>query len=541
MTERRLSLGLDLSTQSLSAVAVDVATHESVASFSLDYLAEPRLAGLGLEAGYLLPPREPGEADQPPALFLAALDALFQDLREAVDVAETAIINVSAQQHGHVYLGEEGASAFQSLDTWGAETSDLATLLGPAFAYDRAPVWMTADTGKEAASIREAAGGREALIERSGSDAQLRFTGPVVRHIALAFPDVYRRTRTIQLLNGLVAGVLTADPRVPADDGNACGTSLMNYRGRQWDETLLAAVAGGLPGGAEGLREKLPDLVRPDAVAGNVCAYFVNKYGLRPECLVAAGSGDNPQSKVLVAGDLLSLGSSLVVMAATDGTTPDPTGASAAMYDGLGRPFAFGCRTNGALVWDEVRTRYGLARDDYRAAEEALQQTKPGAGLVLWQPRPESFPASGSYDIHHGEGTGAGLAADYAGVVESSLAAVYRHSRGFSLPGNRPLYVTGGPAASPGIMRRVAAIWGRPVVPLGGTGAALGAAAAGIVAYNTHEEQSYSIDEITADLVKAGEPVTPTQEDVAAFHAPGGYLERFATAEDALIRDHPAA
>ncbi len=538
--ERRLALGLDLSTQSLSAAAVDMTTRLTVATLSLDYLTDPRLAGYGLESDYLLPPRRPGEADQPPVLFLAALDALFQDLREAFDVTRIAVINVSAQQHGHVYLVEDAATGFHYLDTWGVETSDLPALLGDCFAYDRAPVWMTADTAAEAAFIRAIAGGREALVRLTGSDAPLRFTGPVIRRVGRHDPGAYRNTGTIQLLSSFLTGVLTGNARVATDFANACGTSLMDYRKKEWDETLLAAAADGLPGGADALREKLTDLVRPDAVVGNVCAYFVNRYGLAADCLVAAGSGDNPQSKVLVAGDLLSLGSSLVVMAATDGAVTDLSGASSAMYDGLGRPFVFGCRTNGALVWDEVRARYNLARDDHAPAEQALQKTKPGANLVLWQPRPESFPASGSFELWRAEGTGAGLAEDYAGVVESSLAAVYRHAQNFMQPDGGPLYVTGGAAASPGILRRVAAFWDRPVVPVSGGGAALGAAAAGIVAWHGHRDEPCAFGEITANLVAAGEPVVPDPEDVAACHAPGGYLDRFAAAEDTLVRDHPA-
>jgi hypothetical protein len=47
-----------------------------------------------------------------------------------------------------------------------------------------------------------------------------------------------------------------------------------------------------------------------------------------------AGSGDNPQSKVQVAGDLLSLGTSFVNMTSTDGKVIDKSGLANAMYDG---------------------------------------------------------------------------------------------------------------------------------------------------------------------------------------------------------------
>ncbi len=125
------------------------------------------------------------------------------------------------------------------------------------------------------------------------------------------------------------------------------------------------------------LRRKLPAIVAPDAIVGTIAAYFVRKYGLSRDCRVAAGSGDNPQSKVPVTSDLLSLGSSFVNMVSTDGQTLDMSGAACAMYDGIGRPFMFGCRTNGALRWDAVRALYGLRRDDCAPAEDVWCSPRP--------------------------------------------------------------------------------------------------------------------------------------------------------------------
>ncbi len=73
-----------------------------------------------------------------------------------------------------------------------------------------------------------------------------------------------------------------------------------------------------------------------------------------------------------------------------------------AMYDGLGRPFMFGCRTNGALALETLRVRAGLAPDDFAAAEAALASVPvggfPGSPVRIFQPDNESFPASGSID-----------------------------------------------------------------------------------------------------------------------------------------------
>ena len=535
---KRLSLGLDLSTQSLSASILDIDRRETAGNYSLNYLKDERLNGYGIGPDYILPPREEGEADQPPALFLAALDVIFGDLQKDFDLSDIAVINVSGQQHGHVYLNNQAPSLFAALKNETPAGSNLKSLLGGSLAHDRAPIWMTASTAEEAAFIREAVGGKDNLIALTGSDAQLRFTGIVVRHIAKKYPDIYQRTSVVQLLGNFVSAVLTGNARVPADFGNGCGMSLMNYRDKDWDSDCLRAAAEGLPGGTEGLRARLPEVAAPDAAVGTVCRYFTDRYGFSPDCLVAAGSGDNPQSKVLISSDLLSLGTSFVNMVATDGKTMDTTGAASAMYDGVGRPFMFGCRTNGALVWDQVRARHGLSREDYAPAEQALRETALGTFLVLWQPRTESFPASGSFDLWRDNHNATGLGPDYAGCIESSLAAVYHHSRPFAPESDSPLYVTGGATGSPGIMRRIAAIWKRPVVPVETKGAALGAAVAGVSTLCQHDRQPFTIDVFTARLTSTGKEVRPLPDDIAAFHAPGGYLERFAAAEAQLMQLH---
>jgi xylulokinase len=542
MPDRRLSLGLDASTQSLSASVVDIDGRKKLVELSLDYLKDARLNGFGIrEPDYILPPRSEGEADQPPLMFLAALDAVFSELKKSVPLDKIVVINTSGQQHGQVYLNMSASLAFASLNKSSAEASNLASLLKDSFAYERAPIWMTADTVKQASSLRSAVGGKEKLINLSGSDAQLRFTGLVIRRTAEKFPDVYARTGIVQLISSFIPAVLAGNAGVPADFGNACGMSLMNYRQKKWSGALLKAASRGLPGGENALREKLPEIVAPDAVVGEIASYFVRKYGFSPGCRIAAGSGDNPQSKVLVSGDLLSLGSSFVFMVATDGKSRDMTGGACAVYDGVGRPFMFGCRTNGALVWDQVRALYGMHKEDYAPAEAALIQAEVGRNLVLWQPRNESFPASGKFDLIRTDIKKPGLAGDYSGIIESSLAAVYYHSMSFSSASAAPMYVTGGAAGSPGIMRRVAAIWNRPLAVTGKGGAALGAAVAGVSAFSKAVGEKFDVEDYSAAVLPRGKTIEPREDDVAAFHQPGGYLEKFAAAEARLMAQHPLA
>ena len=393
---------------------------------------------------------------------------------------------------------------------------------------------MTANTVAQTNHLREAVGGKAEMINLSGSDAPLRFTGTVMRRVAEQFPEHYAATAKVQLISSFIPAVLTGNANVPIDYGNGCGMSLMNYRSKVWDDALLAATAHDLPGGVAALQSKLPTLVRPDSVVGSLAVYYIEKYGFEGHCTVIAGSGDNPQAKVPVAGDLLSLGTSFVNMVSTDGDTLDPEGFANAMYDGINRPFMFGCRTNGAMVWDAVRNNYGLAKEEYAPAEAALQAVSPGQFMTFWQPKTESFPVSGAFDLIRPAGQPT-LSEDYTGIIETSLAAVYVYSAVFTKQTQAPLFVTGGATDSPEIMRRVAGIWNRPTLPVEKGGAALGAAVAGVKALHDAANEAFDIEAFSAAVLKRGEPIQPHPEDVAAYHGEGKYLERFREKYEQII------
>jgi xylulokinase len=398
---------------------------------------------------------------------------------------------------------------------------------------------MTSDTVKEGDFIRTFVGGQEKMIQMSGSDSPARFTGAVIRKIASQYPEDYQKTEHIHLLSSLIPAVLSGNSRVPLDFGNACGMSMMDYLSKDWSIKLVKAVADGLPGGESTLRNKLLPIVPPYTIVGRIATYFIEKYGFSPDCRIIAGSGDNPQSKVLVTGNLLSLGSSLVNMVSTDGKHFDMSGASNSMYDGIGRPFIFSCRTNGALVWDQLRAEHGLKKVDYQPAEKALKETPVGKYMVFWQPRLESFPVSGSYDIVRTTHAVPELGPDYSGLIESTLGMVYLYSRTFAKESTDPLYVTGGVNKSAEILRRVAAIWNKPVIRIEDAGAALGAAAAGAYALLKTTGKEVKIEEIIKKLLKKDETIHPLAADVNAYHGSGGYLEKLAVTAAKIIREHP--
>ncbi len=538
MKNERLALGLDISTQGISAVILDVDRRTKVYEHKLDYCQDPRLYKFGIrKEDYILPPENEGEASQPPELFFASLDAIFEDLKKAISLKNIFVINCAGQQHSHVYLNRQAHSLFSRLLIKDSASSDLVPLLKDSLAFHRAPIWMTSDTADEASQIRDFIGGKEQAIELSGSNIPLRFTGAILRRTAHKYPEIYNRTDIIQLINSLIAAILTGNSRTPIDFSNACGMSLMDYRKKCWSDILIKAVSKGLPGGEKAFRKKLPSLVPPDCILGTIAVYFVRKYGVSSSCKILAGSGDNPQSKVLVAGDLLSLGTSIVNMVSTDGKTLDMHGFANAMYDGVGRPFIFGCRTNGVIVWDKLRAIYKLGKNEYAAAEKALKQEPIGRSLVFWQPRNESFPPSGIINLIRIGNEKPHLGTDYAGLIETTLASVYFHSKGFMRKTAEPLYVTGGAKNSREIIRRVAAIWNRRVVPIDEGGAALGAAVAGATGFLKAEGSSINAAQYIAGsaLLKRERPFQPVPDDVMAFHRDGGFLDRFAKEEASLL------
>jgi xylulokinase len=528
MSAKNLSLGLDSSTQSLTAVLVDIDDGSVIYERSLNYAKDDRLNGFGINhTEYICPPREEGEAEQPPQMYLASLDALFADMKaDGVDMGAVRVINDSGQQHGHVYLGPKALDLLAKLNADVSGSRDLVDIVGSCFSYGTAPIWKTSNTGNQADDLRRAAGGKDEMIRLTGSDSPLRFTGAVIRRVGQQFPSVYDNTATVQLISSFIPAVLTGNSRVPVDFGNGSGTSLMDYEEKEWSEKLVSAAADGLPGGATALVAKLPELVSPDSVVGSIARYFVDRYGFSDTCRVAAGSGDNPQTKVLVAGDLLSLGTSFVNMVSTDGSAYDLDGYANGMYDGLGRPFMIGCRTNGAMVWDGVRTMHGLGEGDFGPADGSLAETPLGKHLFLWQPDNESFPVSGTIEPTRIDYDEPSLAADYAGAIESALGLVYLYSRGFAAEGggSDPISVTGGVTKVPEILRRVAAIWNRPVVTIGTVGAALGAAVAGAGSLAKYEGVTFDSDALSTSVLPRGAAVSPTPSDVQAFHADGGYL-----------------
>src|SRR5437016_1592622 len=110
----RLFLGLDSSTQSLSAILIDLDARRVVHEASLNF--DKTLPHYKTQNGTLRS-SEPLVVHSPPLLWVEALDALFAQLRQSgVALGDILAIAGSGQQHGSVYLNNRAEAALANLN-----------------------------------------------------------------------------------------------------------------------------------------------------------------------------------------------------------------------------------------------------------------------------------------------------------------------------------------------------------------------------------------------------------------------------------------
>src|ERR1017187_3686661 len=110
----KLFLGLDSSTQSLSAVVIDLDTRRVVYEKSLNF--EAALPQYKTQNG-VLPNRDPLVKHSSPLLWADALDLIFAEMKkDGVALGEILAISGSGHQHGSVYLNARAAGTLAKLD-----------------------------------------------------------------------------------------------------------------------------------------------------------------------------------------------------------------------------------------------------------------------------------------------------------------------------------------------------------------------------------------------------------------------------------------
>jgi len=461
-------LGLDSSTQGLTAVVIDTAAGRVVHQSSINFGAD--LPEYGSPQGFL-PNPDPLVRHADPRLWAAALEALLARLRrEGVDLGGIAGLSGSGQQHGTVYLR-------RPFPVPPGQGETLADAVGRALTRPSAPIWMDSSTGQECREIDLALGGADVVRRRSGSAATERFAGPQIRRFAKTDPAAYARTELIHLVSSFMGSLLTGES-APVDPGDGAGMNLLNLASGHWDADLLAATA-------PGLEARLPRLAPSATVCGTVAPWLVERFGLRVGTPVVVWSGDNPSSLIGVGGwqagtAVISLGTSDTCFAAMATPTVDPQGYGHVFGNPAGGFMCLICFKNGSLAREQVKAAHGLSWGQFDG--ECLGATPPGnrGNLMLPYFVPEITPLVLRPGVRRqGEPAfvgGRDAAADIRAIVEAQAMSMRLHSQWI---GEVPsaLRVTGGASRSDGICQILADVFEATVERLEvGNSAALGAA-----------------------------------------------------------------
>jgi xylulokinase len=502
-------LGLDSSTQSLTALLIDLDSRRVVGEASLSF--DAALPAYGTRNG-VLRSDDPRVVHAPPLMWAEALDLVLASLaRQGAPLGEVLAISGSGQQHGSVYLNAGGERAIETLDP----ARPLAAQLAHVFSRATAPVWMDSSTGEECREIEAALGGPRATAEATGSAAFERFSGPQIRRFFKTSPDDYARTARIGLVSSFMAS-LVAGRLAPIDHGDGAGMNLMDIRQRCWHPEALAATA-------PDLERRLTPLVPPWQVVSPVARYWAERHGVNPAALACVWSGDNPCSVVGLGlvrpGQVaISLGTSDTYFGTMAECRTDAAGEGHVFVAPTGAYMSLICFKNGSLARERVRDLYGL---DWSGFSRALASTPPGNQGKLMLPyfEPEIVPrvlvpGVRRFDLREDD-----VAGNCRAVVEAQMLSMRRHSAWMKVRPQR-IYATGGASRNTEILQVMADVHECPVFRFEvANSAALGAALRAAHAWHAAGDAPLSWDDVVAGFCEPvpGSELRPRPEAAAAY------------------------
>jgi len=277
-----LVLGIDVSTTATKAVLIDT---------------EGGVRAVAASAyGFEMP--QPRWSEQDPGLWWrGTVASIRKALADAgVDGGAVDAVGLAGQMHGLVALDAAG------------------DVVRPAI------LWNDQRAETECDEIRSLVG-RERLLAVTGNDALAGFTAPKLLWIRRHEPDVWSRIAGILLPKDLVRLRLSGDHATDRADG--AGTLLLDLARRDWSDEMVAAL--------EIDPSWLPRTYEGPEVTGAVSEEAAVATGLRAGAPIVAGSGDQAAAAVAMGAVepgvvSLSLGTSGVVFATTDGPSIEPDG-----------------------------------------------------------------------------------------------------------------------------------------------------------------------------------------------------------------------
>jgi len=500
-------LGLDSSTQSLSAVLIEVEGGRARAVWEHSLNFDACFPEFGTTKG-VLPTDDPLVRVSSPLMWVAALDVMMGLVaRSGVDLSRLCAISGSAQQHGSVYLKADGT-----------------------LARDVAPIWMDSSTRDECLEITAALGGDDVLALRTGSRAFERFTGPQIRKFYETEPHAYAQTARIHLVSSYLASHLIGR-EAPLDPGDASGMNLMDLATQTWWPDAVAATA-------PGLATRLPRIVPSDSVIGVLAPEWRTRFGL-PDVRVVAWTGDNSSSLVgtgLVEGGsrVMSLGTSDTICALMPGPAAGTSGQGHIFGAPTGDFMGITVFKNGSLARERVRDSFGL---DWARFSEALRSTPPGnRGRVMfpWFD-PEITPDVPVPGVHRVGLDADDMAGNVRAVVEGQMMSMANHSTWMG-PDVRVIHATGGASANRDVLRIIADVFDAEVYQFKvGNSACLGAALRAWHADAAASGEPISWADTVRDLASPV-PASCVRPDPAAVRIYADLRQRYAATERQLLK-----
>ena len=369
------ALGLDSSTQSCSALIIDVENGTVVAEASVNF--GEQLPQYNAPSGFISDSKN-GEVHSDPRMWLDALELVLENLSDQCDLSKVSAISGAGQQHGSVYLNDQWFGKIESLSA----DQTLSEQLASTFSRATAPIWIDSSTTEECREIAVAVGGDSVVCSKSGSIAIERFTGPQIRRFYKTDTASYEKTDRIHLVSSFLCSVLIGGD-APIDTGDGAGMNLVNIDTWDWDSDLLDATA-------PALRKKLPEVKAGSAIAGKLCGFFTRKYGFAAEVPVSVFSGDNPSSLVGMGASqpgklVISLGTSDTFFAAMPSNVADPAGCGHVFGNAgntNGGSMSLQCFANGSLAREAVKDKFGYDWDQFSEAFASTPCGNDGKRMV---------------------------------------------------------------------------------------------------------------------------------------------------------------
>ena len=523
MMKDDLFLGLDLSTQSLTAVLMGQ-RNTDLLTYSINF--DRSYPNYQTRDGVLIG-TDPNSVHGSPLLWLEAIDDMLKLLKKEGLTAKIHAIGVSAQQHGTVYLKQKAADRLANLKA----SDNLADALKNSLSRHTSPVWMDSSTSDECAEIAEALGGHTRVARLTGSIVSERFAGPQIRKFMKLEPENYRRTAHIALISSFVTSVLIGR-LAPVDAGDGFGTNLADIYQAGWSDPALEATA-------PELKKRLPRLISRDEILGTVSPYLVGKYGFQPDTQVIVGSGDNPCSLVG-----LGLIGQPLVSAISLGTSDTYFGYLKNLFESeraYGHIFGTAdghymyliCFKNGSLAREHVKNKHGLSWADF---SDLLMETQPGnhGRIMLPYFLPEITPKV----LEPGVRRFGGLESNDAGaevraVTEAQAMTMYWHAE---WTGYRPdtILVTAGGSDNKGLLKVISQVFGAEVRSFEvKESAAFGAAVRAARCYLNDKRNPVDWQTLVGPYLEhqSCEVFKPTKEEAALYSGKNGLLSVYKACE----------